>query len=448
MVQVFPFFSTIAFFFFFAMLLVPASGFGQSCYILETRDEVSRAEVFHFLVIRNDGSAELRTTFRDSSGLVHLFRSGLSDTSMTFGRERFLSPTEAPVVMKGEMSGHIPFRVKLELVQAEGDYYFRPVGMEVLRENTWKDIRSFTVYERSLNDLTQQPDLLRKFYSEADPFYVFLMDRRSRGPFQARNARLILVVVANTLDHNVGKSSARDMKNLTGLLTSFAEDTRMVMRSIVIHDKDFRKDKVLRVLDTLKTGRDDILFFYYTGHGFRYSDDTSKYPRLSMRYDTTLDYRTNNLRMEQDIFSKIAALRCKVKLIIADCCNTDIGVNAPVGGLPLMGTLMSKRAFSTMLNRRNADQLFFPGSPLTLLISSTGIDEKASGNPVLGGFFTSSFVAELKSALYGPVPGLTWDYVFAQARKNATYLALSSDCDDRKEVVQRCTQTPFARFIR
>lgn len=431
-----------------SMLLAPASGFGQSCYFLKTGDEVSRAEAFHFLVIWNDGSAELRTTFRDSRGLVYLFRSGLSDTSMTYGRERFLSPSGAPVVMMGEMSGHVPFRVKLELVLAEGDYYFRPVGMELLREYTWIDIRSFTAYESSLNDLAKQPDLLRKFYSEADPFYVFLMDRRSRGPFQARNARLILIMVANTLDHNVGESSARDMKNFTSLLTSFAEDTRTLMRSIVISDKDFRKDKVLHVLDTLKTAQEDILLFYYTGHGFRYSDDTSKYPRFTMRYDTTLDYRTNNLRMEQDIFSKIAALRCKVKLIIADCCNTDIGVNAPVGGLPLQGTMQSKRAFSTMLNRRNADRLFFPVSPLTLLISSTGIDQKASGNPVLGGFFTSSLVAELKSALYGPIPDLTWEYVFAQAKKKATYLALSSDCDDRKDVILRCTQTPFARFIR
>jgi len=443
-----PFFGAIASFLFFAMLVLsPYRTSGQACYILETRDAGTGTEAFHFLLVRNDGSAEIRSTSRAGNGIVSLFRSDLSDTSMAYARERYLSPVGAPVVMRGEMADHVPVRVKMELVRKGIDYFFRPAGMERLRDSAWLTIDTFRVSELSLNELAGQLDLVRKFFSETDPFYVFLNDRRSRGPFQARNSKLFLVIVANTLAHDGGESSKKDMQNVMGLLTSFAEDTRIVMRSLVISDKEFRKNRVTGMLDTLKTGPEDILVFYYTGHGFRYTDDTSRFPRLTMRYDSTLDYRTNNLRLEQDIHAKLSSMRCRVKLIIADCCNTDIGVKAPVGGLPFQATLRASRAFSTMLNRKNAEQLFFPSAPLTMLISSSGLDQKASGNPELGGFFTSSFLDELKNALYGPIQGLNWDYIFAQARKKATWLALSADCDDSPKV-ERCTQTPFARFIR
>jgi hypothetical protein len=228
------------------------------------------------------------------------------------------------------------------------------------------------------------------------------------------------------------------MANVVNIFTQLATDMNMDILTQKIMDNNLSKKAVELVLAKLRPSSVDVVVFYYSGHGFRYSNDVSEYPRISLRINQKTELSKSNMSVE-GIYKLLLQKKAKVTLVLSDCCNGDIGEHAPFGP-----TFMKSRAPSgdskPVLNKGIASRLFFPAKPLSILIGSADKNQLAVGNPSMGGYFTNSFAVELRKVLYGMPGDATWLSILANTRKQASWLALAALCGEN-----RCVQS--ARFV-
>jgi len=220
----------------------------------------------------------------------------------------------------------------------------------------------------------------------------------------------------------------------------------------IISGDDFSKaavnDAIDNWLQSQQPGKTDIVIFYYSGHGFRFPDDVSTYPRMWLKTSTDQDVTRNNLRMEEDIYERIKKMGAGVNIVLSDCCNTtDAGENANYDNIiaPTRKRVVHKRPedeedLDEQLDF--AEKLFVPGYPLSMLATAADKSEFAGGKADFGGFFTFYFLEALAKCVFDGTIQAEWKNVFKYADENASFKARSAACPAAKHNQQgRCIQT-------
>ncbi len=135
---------------------------------------------------------------------------------------------------------------------------------------------------------------------------------------------------------------------------------------IVLRGQNGSLNNIKKVIKNIKTNKDDVLMFYFSGHGGQYKKNL--FLALS---DGSLLYKR---KLEKLIKKK----KAKLKIIITDSCSTSIA------GLP------EERALpQTDMSIKNLKLLFNQYKGL-LYITAASEGEYAWGNDSEGGWFTSS----------------------------------------------------------
>ncbi len=266
--------------------------------------------------------------------------------------------------------------------------------------------------------------------------------------------RLFLITVIDSNDDSIGVRCEEDLDNVIYAFEDLADwlDVKMEDPKI-IKGEDFSKAAVNDALDnwlpSQEPGRDDIVVFYYSGHGFRYPTDASEYPRMWLKTSSDKDPKTNNLRMEEDIYNRITKMGAGVNIILSDCCNTtDAGdiANFDAVTVPTIKREKHKREKPRDKDQDDdidyADRLFIPDQPLSILATAAGKGEFAGGKPDSGGFFTVYFLDALTECVYDNKMDPYWRNIFKYTDDKASYWARSAECPQAKHNEKgRCVQT-------
>ncbi len=140
--------------------------------------------------------------------------------------------------------------------------------------------------------------------------------------------KLILVVVANIMDPHIGKGCAKDIESIRHMFSALAKHMKFWFLELIIKGESYSIKNVLDSIESLKPGSDDIVVFYYSGHGFRFEkDEDEKYPHVYLK--ATLPVATGPIINENsqnlnDIFEKVKARGARLNIVIGDCCNNLI----------------------------------------------------------------------------------------------------------------------------
>ena len=148
---------------------------------------------------------------------------------------------------------------------------------------------------------------------------------------------------------------------------------------------------------------------------------------MSLRTNPDQDIDKNNLSVE-DVYKQILKLGARVNMVLTDCCNQDIGANSPVGRDVLKTRGGGYNATAQSLNMDNCNALFFSKQPVSIIASSAQINQLATGNPALGGFFTYYFKGLLEKSLYSYDKSNSWFRILLDAKEKARWQALSALC--------------------
>lgn len=270
-------------------------------------------------------------------------------------------------------------------------------------------------------------------------------------------SRLFLIAVIDSNDETIGKRCETDLFNIQFIFEDLAYSlgVQTVEQKIIMGD-DFSKATVNDALDnwlpSYQPTATDMIVFYYSGHGFRYQDDASSYPRMWLKTADNKDIQTSNLQIEQDVYNRIIKIGAGFNLVLTDCCNTTAaGDNANFDNVTVPTRKKQSHKHEEKDNADDGDEadeqnransLFFPGQTVSIIANAADKGEFAAGKADVGGFFTNYFVEALEDGIYYNKEVPTWQSIFKDADEKASYWARSASCPAAKHTDQgRCVQT-------
>jgi hypothetical protein len=426
------------------LLSTSFSSIAQSYFYLQTQSSASAPAYNYFLRMEADGSKSLRIVYT-KNGNSYLAEVLMKD-SVIANIPQFLVPQTAPKFIQTAIDDSLWLPVfQFESKTDSTGTYYEPARVFLLQNGNQQQVSLITVQQKTYEELVKEKPLVLQFYKMNESFYIFLSSFTTRNlnpDEQKRN--FYLIIIANTNDATIGKSSQKD---LTGMYETFATLTKQAgigFIPLVVSGDAFNFGNTNLIIDSIKPAPLDIVFFYYTGHGFRYANDVSKYPRISFRTNNLQVRAENNLAIE-DVYKRLLAKRARVTIVISDCCNEKLGASVPFGL-----DMLRPRATGTeglKLNYDNFRKLFLPTQSTSIIIGSAGANQLAVGNPNMGGFFTNFFKAELIKSLYSNTGQSTWLRIAITATENTRQQSLTALCDATPNVSGRCVQRAEVRVL-
>lgn len=234
-------------------------------------------------------------------------------------------------------------------------------------------------------------------------------------PVVTTDAKIHLIVVANTLISDIGTSCMVDENSIVNEFESISEALKIPLKKTIIDDRNLTRDKVTAVLNSLSPGANDIVVFVYSGHGYRWSDQTSKYPNIDLRYSEYQAIENANNYNLSDIYGTITAKGARLNIVIGDCCNSDIGVSNRGGEASLASKSFTQGEIAKL-------RTLFLNTRGNLIAAAAKPYETSCGNSYDGGYFINSFIAALhKEASLLSNSNPTWNRIFDIAIENALY---------------------------
>jgi Caspase domain len=270
-------------------------------------------------------------------------------------------------------------------------------------------------------DLTRS--LVQKYFSVTDPLYTNLFVKTTRGLSPAdKKVRIHLIIVANTNDSVLSEACRIDMERVQ---TTFQDVTDVLgispMNVLKIDGNNYSKEKVLNGIKSLKApflDRNDIIVFYYTGHGFRLPGKTTAFPMMDLRSNYKQNYMDHYLTIDT-VFGLIKDKGARMNLIISDCCNWNPGMQ-----LPFVAPDVRARSSETEWDADKLKTLFLNTKRLSILGTAADRNQLAISNKTLGSFyfkfFSESLSSEVNKTNRNNVSISNWQTILENAR-NQTY---------------------------
>ena len=198
------------------------------------------------------------------------------------------------------------------------------------------------------------------------------------------------------------------------------------IKKYIVDGKNFTKAYLTSTLRSVRPGSNDIVMFVYTGHGFRWSDQTGKFPQLDMRYNPYTSITSETSINLEEIYDIVTAKGARLNIVMGDCCNSDVGVNQRTSN-----TFMAARNDANF-NRKNLNKLFFE-SEGNVLATAASPGQVSWSNAVNGGFFLSSFFQAFREEIGYMDTNPNWDEMLTNTIKYAAYKSSKAACSNCTE---------------
>jgi Caspase domain len=290
-------------------------------------------------------------------------------------------------------------------------------------------------------DITKDMALL--FFTEQDDFYINLLGPKSKGGMltaEERKTRLFLLVVASTNDSSIGTSCLSDGRKSVQTFSDVADFLGIRKMIDTVYGDRYNKTTVVNEIAKINPAPNDIVIFYYSGHGFTDEKKKNKdFPFLDLRdplIRPRADPTTQTLNI-QDIYDIIDKKGARFNLVLSDCCNDAVEAINTTGIPPPRG-----KGSGVKWNFENVKALFMNQQRLSLLMTAASKGERASSNNNFGGFFSHFFLSSMTTYL-GPDKGNpSWIQVMADAQKQTIFKANHTYCPLPSLPLNVCHQTP------
>ncbi len=285
-------------------------------------------------------------------------------------------------------------------------------------------------------------ELVSGYFSVTEPFYTSLFTSNTRAlNALEKNTRIHLIIVANTNDSTVGFAAVKDMAAAEQLFTDLTDVIGIKpMNVIKIYDAGYSKATVLAELKKFKPQRNDIVVFYYTGHGFRTKTKTTVYPMLDLRSKPTQDYVKESLTIDT-IFQLIKEKGARLNIVLGDCCNWD-----PEMPLPYVTADPQKRASNPAWDPEKSRALFLNPKRTNIIGIAATKNQLAVSNKKYGSFFFTYFrdalITEISKSNTNKPNFLGWLTVFKSTETQTFRKSRNTYCSKPHIDQNICYQTP------
>lgn len=400
-----------------------------------------------FMLRNEDGTGFIRVNFTDeTTGKTYLVDMNMEESYEIDGKTGaddssiiYFTGID-PVVISGDTSEGYDPDIYVFYKEATSEYY-EPFKVYSVGEDDEISEGDFTeVKLLEADDLTE--DFVGQYFSKDEEFYKNLFETTVRQLSSAeKTTTLHLVIVANTNDPDIGTTCMLDKDRTLKIFTDLAEFMKIKLNAQTIFGNDYNIQNVRNTLSLLKPSPQDIVIFYYSGHGFS-NNDKYQYPYISLRSKSFQSLEENSINIEE-IYDLVKQKGARVSLVISDCCNTLPETQAAVSG-----EVALTRNSSLGWSLNNCLQLFLPSAPVAILMTAAKKGEMSAGNNSYGGFFTYNFRTSLLNFL-SPThefTGVSWTKLVDEAQAQTIKKANNTLCNNPDGSRTRCIQHPVYKI--
>lgn len=197
------------------------------------------------------------------------------------------------------------------------------------------------------------------------------------------------IIVATTLDESIGDSVAKDRDLLTKELEKVSRLTEMELNLKIIDGNRVRKEVLAKAVLDLNPAPEDVVFFYFSGHGFRTDSKESQWPNMVMYDDESLDLYW--------IFQALNNKKPRMLFTFSDSCNNVLPDEyAPTPPALRASRVMEKEGYVRLFKE-------YSGS----IIASSSIPGEYSMGYSNGGAYTTQFLDVLHTLVKSGTPSWT-----------------------------------------
>ena len=288
-------------------------------------------------------------------------------------------------------------------------------------------------------DLTE--DFVSNFFLKDEEFYknLFTVTQRSLTP-QQKKAQLHLIIAANTEDEVIGSTCLLDKDRTLKTFKDLAEFLGIGFSSSVFFGNSYSKQNVQSAVSSLTPQKDDIVIFYYSGHGYKDENSARQFPNMILTNKSFENVEANSLNVE-DVYNNLRSKGARFNLVLSDCCN-----NGPNDRASITCDVPKTRNSTIGWSLENCKALFMNSKPMSILMTAAQKGEMSVGNLTFGGFFTSQLRTNL-TTYFGPFHQFpTWNTILEESKKTTTDQAENSQCSATGETTKTYKQHPVYRI--
>ncbi len=190
---------------------------------------------------------------------------------------------------------------------------------------------------------------------------------------------------ANTLDQNIGKCCQADIDHMSSTASYLADSFGYDLKEYRNTGEDCSKERLMELLSTLPCTPEDIVIFFYSGHGVHAEADAGNLPQMCLKYGGYQEKNFVPVRVVKEVLSQRGA---RLNLIVTDCCN-NISSRVSAKGL-----FADKANTSLTLGNdevKNLRKLFFDKKGTVVMTSSKKGQVSYCADAENGSHFTIAF---------------------------------------------------------
>ena len=246
-------------------------------------------------------------------------------------------------------------------------------------------------YRKLAKGKVSEAYLKQFFFSKEDEFEE-LMQILEVGEAANPNrfTTLHLIVVANTKITDIGAGCRVDERNIVREFESIAKTLGVNLKTYLVNGDNFNKAKTQSTLDRLSPTSNDIIVYIYRGHGFRWSDQSEPWPQMDLRNGNYGKISQSTSLGLTQAFNTIRSKNARLNIVLADCCNNDIGINrrseTPLDDLESRGYYDAEKLKKLFLESKG-----------NIISCAASPGEYSWVNTSKGGFYTLSFIESLRA---------------------------------------------------
>ena len=207
-------------------------------------------------------------------------------------------------------------------------------------------------------------------------------------PMGISAATLHAIIAVDTNDGSIGPSVRVDLGKMQGLVSNISRYTGLATAGSAISGNELNRHNIMSAVESLSVGSDDVVLFYYAGHGYNPSE--TAWPAMNLSGD---DLPLKTVR------ETLKAKNPRLLIVMADTCN------APGSG----GGFDARDA-----GKANNYKVLFLKYRGTITASSSEPGEYSYSNATIGGFYTNAFLNSLTEELVSNQTP-SWDAIMERA---------------------------------
>ncbi len=397
-----------------------------------------------FLVDYGDGNGIARIKFKtlrssDSSLIDYKVSQEITDTmSGCVNIERLYFNLERKQLISGSDSGITLPKYICFTKDKESDLY-EPFGFSYAIDNCGATVTAFSAI-RYLETKDLSKEFVLGYFNIYESFYKSLFLTKTKDlTVSERSVKMYLLVVANTFDDSIGSACAKDMRRTVKFFTDIKDFLGIQFEYDTIAGKNYNLGNVEKGIDRLKrAGPNDIVVFYYSGHGFRTRADSRYPPYIDLRPNYKENPNNLNSKSLADIYDKINKMPARLKLVFSDCCNDTISSYSVKGKAP-----SRTKGFALSGSTQNAADLFLNKSKISVLATGANVGQLSICNDDFGGFFSYNLWQSIEKQIGFLNVNASWDKIKVETSTNTKKLSNRVECPKAGNPKSRCYQTPY-----